>query len=75
VVILGALMVPPIYFVNTINDAAALRLARGADFLSASDKPQRDALIANEVFWGIWRFRLGCWCTNRAFSRASSESG
>src|SRR5260370_5618811 len=61
-------MVTPIYFLNTINDAAALLLARGADFLSAFDKPQRDALVmlflrmhghgilANEVFWGLWLF-------------------
>src|SRR5438552_8364149 len=71
VVILGALMVTPIYFLNTINDAAALLLARGADFLSAFDKPQRDALVmvffrmhsqgilANEVFWGLWLFPFG----------------
>ena len=64
-------MVTPIYFFNTINDAAALLLARGADFLSALDKPQRDALVmvflrmhgqgilANEVFWGLWLFPLG----------------
>jgi hypothetical protein len=42
-VILGALMVTPIYFLNTINDAAALLLARGPNVLSAIDKPQRDA--------------------------------
>src|SRR6476646_6948007 len=71
VVILGALMVTPIYFLNTINDAAALLLARGADFLSAFDKPQRDALVmvflrmhgqgivANEIFWGLWLFPFG----------------
>lgn len=71
VVILGALMVAPIYFLNTINDAAALLLARGADFLSAFDKPQRDALVmiflrmhgqgilANEIFWGLWLFPFG----------------
>lgn len=71
VVILGALMVTPIYFLNTINDAAALLLARGPDFLSALDKPQRDALVmvfirmhgqgvlANEIFWGLWLFPLG----------------
>src|SRR5438094_9878369 len=70
-VILGALMVTPIYFLNTINDAAALLVARGADFLSAFDKPQRDALVmvflrmhgqgilANEVFWGLWLFPFG----------------
>ncbi len=71
VVILGALMVTPIYFLNTINDAAALMLARGPDFLSVFDKPQRDALLlvflgmhdqgvlANEVFWGLWLFPFG----------------
>jgi hypothetical protein len=70
-VILGSLVVTPIYFLNTINDAAALLLARGADFLSVFDKPQRDALVmvflrmhgqgvlANEVFWGLWLFPLG----------------
>src|SRR4051812_776815 len=71
VVILGALVVTPIYFLNTVNDAAALLLARGADFLSVFDKPQRDALVmvfirmhgqgvlANEVFWGLWLFPFG----------------
>jgi hypothetical protein len=70
-VILGALMVAPIYFLNTINDAAALLLARGADFLSAFEKPQREALVllflrmhdqgilANEVFWGLWLLPFG----------------
>src|SRR5712691_4055083 len=43
-VILGALMVAPIYFLNTLNDAAALLLVRGGDFLSVFEKPQRDAL-------------------------------
>ncbi len=71
VVILGALMVTPIYFLNTINDAAALLFARGADFLSVFDKPQRDALammflrlhghgvLVNEIFWGLWLFPFG----------------
>ena len=70
-VILGALMVTPIYFVNTLNDAAALLLVRGADFLAAFDKPQREALamlflrlhshgvLVNEVFWGLWLFPFG----------------
>jgi hypothetical protein len=70
-VILGSLMVTPIYFLNTLNDAAALLLARGADFLSVFDKPQRDALmllflrlhghgiLVNEVFWGLWLFPFG----------------
>jgi hypothetical protein len=70
-VILGGLMVTPIYFLNTLNDAAALLLARGADFLSVFDKPQRDALamlflrlhhqgvVANEIFWGLWLLPFG----------------
>jgi len=69
-VILGALMVTPIYFLNTLNDVAALLLARGADFLSVFEKPQRDAMavlflrlhhhgvVANEIFWGLWLFPL-----------------
>lgn len=70
-VILGALMVTPIYFINTLNDAAALMFVRGADFLSVFDKPQRDAFamlfldlhhqgcVVNEIFWGLWLFPLG----------------
>jgi hypothetical protein len=70
-VILGALMVTPIYFVNTINDAAALLLARGADFLMVFEQPQRDALVvlflrmhhqgvlANQIFWGLWLLPFG----------------
>ncbi len=70
-VILGSLMVTPIYFLNTLNDMAALLLVRGGDFLSAIDKPQRDALamlflrlhhhgvVANEIFWGLWLFPFG----------------
>jgi hypothetical protein len=70
-VILGSLMVTPIYFVNTVNDGAALLFARGADFLSVLDKPQRDAfamlflrlhyqgVLANEIFWGLWLFPFG----------------
>ena len=71
VVILGALMVTPIYFLNTLNDAAALLLIRGADFLSVFDQPQREALamlflrlhghgvLVNEVFWGLWLLPFG----------------
>jgi hypothetical protein len=70
-VILGGLMVAPIYFVNTLNDAAALLFARGADFLSVFGKPQRDAfamlflrlhghgVLTNEIFWGLWLFPFG----------------
>ena len=71
VVILGSLMVTPIYFLNTINDAAALLFAHGPDFLSVFEKPQRDALVmvflrmhgqgvlANQIFWGLWLFPFG----------------
>lgn len=71
VVILGGLMVTPIYFLNALNDAAALLLVRGADFLSVFDQGQRDALallflrlhhqgvLVNEIFWGLWLFPLG----------------
>lgn len=70
-VILGGLMVAPIYFLNALNDVAALLLVRGADFLSVFEKPQRDALamlflrlhhhgvVANEIFWGLWLFPFG----------------
>ena len=63
-------MVAPIYFLNALNDVAALLLVRGTDFLSVFEKPQRDALallflrlhhhgvVANEIFWGLWLFPL-----------------
>src|SRR5262249_32176845 len=44
VVILGALVSVPIMFVNVLNDIAALALTSGADWLSAFDKRQLDAL-------------------------------
>lgn len=70
-VILGGLMIVPIYFITTVNDGAALLFARGADFLSVFDKPQHDAFVmlflrlhhqtvlANEVFWGLWLIPFG----------------
>jgi hypothetical protein len=70
-VILGSLMVTPIFFVNTVNDAAALLLVRGGGYLSVFDQPQREALarlfldlhhqldIANEIFWGLWLIPFG----------------
>jgi hypothetical protein len=70
-VILGGPMTAALYFFNVVNDAAALMLARGADFLSVFEKPQRDALamlflrlhhhgvLANEIFWGLWLFPFG----------------
>jgi hypothetical protein len=70
VVILGGVMPGVIIFINVVNDAAALMLVRGADFLSVFEKPQRDALallflrlhhqvdVAAEVLWGLWLFPL-----------------
>ena len=44
-VILGGLLPATLIdFFNVLNDAAALVLVRGGDFLSVFDKPQRDAL-------------------------------
>ncbi len=40
-VILGSLMQVPIFFINSVTDAAALLFVRGAVFLSVFDKPQR----------------------------------
>jgi hypothetical protein len=70
-VILGGVLPAAMDFFIVLNDSAALILARGADFLSAFDKPQRDALamlflrmhnqeiLAAEIFWGLWLFPLG----------------
>jgi hypothetical protein len=70
-VILGSVVVVPIFFVNTVNDAAALLLVRGGGYLTVFDKPQRDALarlfldlhhqldLANEIFWGLWLIPFG----------------
>jgi hypothetical protein len=70
VVILGGVLPAAIDFVTVVNDAAALILVRGADFLSVFDKPQRDALamlflrmhdqeiLAAEILWGLWLIPL-----------------
>ncbi len=69
-VILGGVMISAIYFFNVINDAAALLLVRGADFLSTFSPAQREALAmlflklhaqevsAAEILWGLWLFPL-----------------
>lgn len=69
-VALGGVIPATIDFVNIGNDAAALILIRGADFLSVFDKPQRDALamvflrlhhqviVGAEILWGLWLFPL-----------------
>lgn len=69
-VILGGLLPSVIYYLNTVNDAAALILVRGAPYLDVFDKAERDALallflrlhgqvvIAAEMLWGIWLLPL-----------------
>ncbi len=70
-VILGSLMQVPLFSVNTVTDVAALLFARGADFLSVFDKPQRDAVamlflnlhhqldLAGLTFGGLWLLPFG----------------
>ena len=70
-VILGSLMQAPTYLFNTATDAAALMFARGAAFLSAFDKPQREALtllcirihhhldVATAIYAGLWLIPFG----------------
>ena len=61
----------PIVFLNVLNEIAAIILVSGADFLSAFDKRQLDALaylflrlhshgiIVAAIFWGLWLFPFG----------------
>jgi len=61
----------PIAFLNELNSVAALTLARGADFLSVFNEPQRIALMrlflnlrgagfdVAGIFWGLWLYPLG----------------
>jgi hypothetical protein len=70
-VILGGVMVTPLFFVNAVTDVGALLFARGTDFLSVFDKPQRDAFsvlfldlhhhldLADAIFWGVWLIPFG----------------
>lgn len=70
-VITGGIIPGTIYFLNTVNDAAALILVRGGSWLGAFTEAQRDALayfftrlhyqviVSAEVLWGIWLFPMG----------------
>lgn len=70
VVILGGVMPAVLYFVNSGIYLGVLEVARGADFLSVFDKPQRDAVAmlllrlhhhettASLVLAGAWLFPL-----------------
>jgi hypothetical protein len=69
--ILGALVSVPIVFLNTVNEMAALTLARGPAFLSVFDRGQADALAylflrlhslginVASIFWGLWLIPFG----------------
>lgn len=69
-VVVGGILPAALYFFNVLNDVAVLLIARGPDFLSVFDKPQRDALAllflklhgqeigAAMVFWGLWLLPL-----------------
>jgi len=70
-VILGALVSVSIVFLNVLNEIAALIVVSGADYLSAFDRRQLDALaflfmrlhgqgiIIASIFWGLWLFPFG----------------
>ena len=70
-VIFGSLMQVPLFFVNTVTDAAALLFTRSGGYLSVFNKPQNDAFarlfldlhhqldLANLVFAGLWLFPFG----------------
>ncbi len=70
VVIFGGVMPAVIYFVGVACELAALRIVRGANFLSAFEKPQQDALAvlflrlhnsqitASLALAGAWLFPL-----------------
>lgn len=75
--LLGGALVPALYFVNVLNDAAALLLVHGGDALAAFEPAQRAALAAlflrlhgqavgaAELLWGLWLFPLA-WLVLRA---------
>jgi len=69
-VITGGIIPGTIYFLNTVNDAAALILVRGGTWLDSFTEAQRDTLaylftrlhyqviVSAEVLWGIWLFPM-----------------
>ena len=77
----------PVYVLNTLNDVGALLFARGADFLSAFGRPQRDAMVT--LFLNLHHYgviitrsfgdcgccRLACSSTSQVFFRVFSASG
>lgn len=68
--ILGGILPSALYFVNTVNDAAALLLAKGevlttftalqrADLAQACLRLHGQVVLAAETLWGLWLFPLG----------------
>ncbi len=68
-VIVGGIIPATLYFVNVVNDAAALLLIRGevlttftavqrADVALAFLRLHGQAVVAAEVLWGLWLFPL-----------------
>jgi hypothetical protein len=69
-VITGGVLPSALYFVNTVNDAAALALVNSADYLAVFSEPERYALarffldlhyyliVSAEVLWGLWLFPM-----------------
>lgn len=69
-VITGGILPAAIYFLNTVNDAAALLLVRGTDYLNVFSEAQRyglayfftrlhfQVILSAEVLWGIWLFPM-----------------
>jgi hypothetical protein len=70
-VILGGVLVAPIFFINALNWIAALMLVHGGDYLTAFTTAQQQALamfflrlhtqgnVVNGFLWGLWLFPFG----------------
>ena len=66
----GGVLQGAFYVVNTVNDAAALMLIQGDDYLNVFSEAQLQALayfftrlhyqlvVSSEVFWGVWLFPM-----------------
>jgi hypothetical protein len=71
VMVILILIDAPMAFLSVANQIATLAFVQGADFLSAFDQPQRNALATllinidrlgvpvSEIFWGLWLLPLG----------------
>jgi hypothetical protein len=78
-VILGGVVVAPIFFLNSLNWLAALTLVHGGSYLSAFTTQQQQALamlflhmhgqgnIVNGAFWGLWLFPFGALVVKSGF--------